>query len=115
MDSLWEKEPHLSPRAREYLETVQRAIDDVAHTVARMREFYRQREPQLSLLPVSINRTVGPGGATARARGSAMPHQRGVVTDLQRELAAGLPAAAGVENEIREALINLVFNAVDAL
>ena len=28
-------------------ETIQRAIHDVAATVARMREFYRQREPQV--------------------------------------------------------------------
>ena len=41
-ESLLETEPNLSPRTREYLETTQRAIDDVAHTVARMREFYRQ-------------------------------------------------------------------------
>ena len=34
---------------RGYLETIQRAIDDVAQTVGRMREFYRQREPQLML------------------------------------------------------------------
>ena len=33
-------------RARGYLITIRRAIEDVAGTVARMREFYRQREPQ---------------------------------------------------------------------
>ncbi len=36
-------------RARDYLETIQHSIEDVAQTVARMREFYRQREPQLTL------------------------------------------------------------------
>ena len=46
-ESLLEREPNLSDRARGYLTTIQRAIDDVAATVARMREFYRQREPQL--------------------------------------------------------------------
>ena len=32
-ESLLEREPNLSPRTREYLETSQRAIEDVAHTV----------------------------------------------------------------------------------
>ena len=40
-ESLLEREPNLSERARGYLETIQRAIEDVAQTVARMREFYR--------------------------------------------------------------------------
>src|SRR6185503_3921524 len=50
-ESLLEREPNLSERARNYLTTIQRAIEDVAETVARMREFYRTREPQLQLAP----------------------------------------------------------------
>src|SRR6202044_1050318 len=45
-ESLLEKEPGLSARARDYLSTIQHAIEDVSHTVARMRESSRQREPQ---------------------------------------------------------------------
>ncbi len=63
-ESLLETEPNLSARARDYLETIQHAIEDVAQTVARMREFYRQREPQLTLLPVQLNR---PGAAGDRS------------------------------------------------
>src|SRR5882762_4765514 len=51
---LLEREPNLSERARDYLVTIQRAIEDVAQTVARMREFYRQREPQLALGRVEL-------------------------------------------------------------
>src|SRR6185369_984769 len=43
-EMLLEREPNLSTRVRSYLETTQRAIEDVAHTVGRMREFYRQQE-----------------------------------------------------------------------
>src|SRR4029077_11922843 len=39
-ESLLEREPNLSERTRNYLTTIQRAIEDVARTVARMREFY---------------------------------------------------------------------------
>ncbi len=42
-ESLLEREPNLSQRARSYLTTIQRAIEDVAGTVSRMREFYRTR------------------------------------------------------------------------
>ncbi|MBI4660077.1 MAG: PAS domain-containing protein, partial [Verrucomicrobia bacterium] len=45
-ESLLEREPNLSERAREYLATIQRAIEDVAQTVSRLREFYRPTRPQ---------------------------------------------------------------------
>jgi CheY-like chemotaxis protein/anti-sigma regulatory factor (Ser/Thr protein kinase) len=51
----------------------------------------------------------------ARARWSDMPQQRGIVIDLQLELGQNLPPVAGIESELREALVNLVFNAVDAM
>ncbi len=114
-ESLLDNEPNLSPRARNYLETIQRAIGDVAQTVLRMGEFYRQREPQLTLLPVHLNQLVQQVIDLTRARWSDMPQQRGIVIRMQTELASDPPAIMGVESEIREALINLVFNAVDAL
>ncbi|WBL80956.1 response regulator [Bradyrhizobium xenonodulans] len=113
--SLLEVEPNLSARTREYLETIQRAVEDVAHTVTRMREFYRQREPQLTLRPVQLNELVRQVVDLTRARWSDMPQLRGTVITLRSELAEQLPAVSGVESEIREALINLIFNAVDAL
>src|SRR6185295_6723437 len=45
--SLLEHDSTLTAQAREQLIVIQRAIDDVANTVARMREFYRMRAPQL--------------------------------------------------------------------
>jgi CheY-like chemotaxis protein len=50
-----------------------------------------------------------------RARWYDMPQQRGAVVTLKLDLAADLPAVLGTESELREALINLVFNSVDAM
>jgi len=50
-----EREPDLSRPAQPVEHP--RAIEDVSQTVARMREFYRQREPQMTLLPVDLNRS----------------------------------------------------------
>ncbi len=114
-ESLLEKEPGLSPGARSQLETIQRAIDDVAQTVARMREFYRQREPQMTLLPVDMNAIVQQVVDLTRARWSDMAQQRGIAIETRTELAPDLPSVMGADNEIREALTNLIFNAVDAM
>jgi len=115
VESLLEHEQHLSERGRGQLATILRAIDDVAATVARMREFYRQREPKLTLMPVELNPLVLEVADLTRARWSDMPQQRGVVIRMHTELAPDLPAVLGVDSELREALTNLVFNAVDAM
>jgi signal transduction histidine kinase len=114
-ESLLEREPNLSERARGYLTTIQRAIDDVARTVARMREFYREREAQLILERVDINRAVRQVVELTRPRWSDLPQQRGAMVDLRTELWDTLPEIMGAEHEIRDALTNLIFNAVDAM
>jgi signal transduction histidine kinase/ActR/RegA family two-component response regulator len=114
-ESLLEREPNLSDRTRGYLITIQRAIEDVAETVARMREFYRAREPDMNLGRVALNRMVQQVIDLTRARWSDMPLQKGIVIHLQTVLSAELPDIMGAEVEIRDALTNLVFNAVDAM
>jgi signal transduction histidine kinase/ActR/RegA family two-component response regulator len=114
-ESLLEREPSLSERGRNYLAMIQRAIEDVARTVARMREFYREREAQLTLAPVRLNATIEQIVELTRPRWADLPQQRGIVVDLIQELAEPLPDIMGAEHEIRDALTNLIFNAVDAM
>ncbi|HEY2781149.1 MAG TPA: ATP-binding protein [Steroidobacteraceae bacterium] len=114
-ESLLEREPNLSERTRNYLTTIQRAIEDVARTVARMREFYRERDAQLTLERVEINRAVQQVVELTRPRWSDLPQARGAMVDLQTYLTESIPEIMGAEHEIRDALTNLIFNAVDAM
>jgi signal transduction histidine kinase/ActR/RegA family two-component response regulator len=114
-ESLLEREPNLSERARGYLTTIQRAIEDVARTVARMREFYREREAQLTLDRVDLNLAIQQVVELTRPRWNDLPQQRGAMVELKMDLSAGLPHIMGAEHEIRDALTNLIFNAVDAM
>ncbi|MBW4052654.1 MAG: response regulator, partial [Proteobacteria bacterium] len=115
LETLLRSDAGLSAQARQYLQLALRSMEDVASTVARMREFYRQRETEQAFAPVDLNALVGQIVELTRARWSDMPQQRGIVITASTELSARLPCAAGVESEIREALTNLVFNAVDAM
>jgi len=114
-ESMLERETNLSSEARDRLVTIQRAIDDVAQTVARMREFYRPSEPELALADVGLNRLVQQIIDLTRARWSDQPQRRGIMIDLRLSLAPDLIDVRGADNEIRDALTNLVFNAVDAM
>ena len=109
------EERELPARVKSSLQVIQRAVEQVAHTVGRMREFYRAREPQQALLPIDLNQLVGQVIDLTRARWSDMPQQRGVLIEVQIELSPGLPPVPGVATELRDALTNLVFNAVDAM
>jgi PAS domain S-box-containing protein len=114
-EALLTHETSLSSRARSQLEIIQRAVDDIAQTVARMGEFYRQRDLQQPLAPVDLNALVHQVIALTRARWSDMAQQRGTAIEMRTELAPDLPPVPAVESQIREALVNLVFNAVDAM
>jgi CheY-like chemotaxis protein len=50
-----------------------------------------------------------------RARWADMPQSRGIVVEVKAEHAEHVPPIMGVQGEIRDAVTNLVFNAVDAM
>jgi PAS domain S-box-containing protein len=113
--SLLTHEQALSERARDHLTVIQRAIEDVAQTVQRMRAFYMPRGLELTLAPIDMNQVLAQVVDLTRARWSNMPQEKGVVVEVKTELAADLPKVLGAESEVRDALTNLMLNAVDAL
>jgi signal transduction histidine kinase/ActR/RegA family two-component response regulator len=115
VESILARAPGLDAKTRSQLETVQRAIGDVAQTVSRMGEFYRQRETEAVLTPVDINVILSHLPDLTRARWSDLAQTRGAAIEMRVEEAPGAPIIMANESEIREALINLIFNAADAL
>ena len=114
-DLLLTVEKGLSANALAYLQTIALAADDVVHIVSRLKDFYRQREDDLPLAAVQLNGLVQQVIDLTRARWRDMPQQHGLVIEVAVELLPDLPPIRGVEAELREAMTNLVFNAVDAM
>jgi len=109
------KEPGLSERARERLRLIQTAAEDVAKTVERLRAFYRRRSASELLQPVDLNEAVRQVIEMTRPRWESLPQRQGVVVEMRIDLQEGLSPVMGIEQEIRQALTNLIFNAVDAM
>ena len=108
--------PELSePTARQYLQTINKSGDDIAHIVARMREFYRRRSDTEQLMRVSLNQIIEEVIDLTRPRWRDVSQRQGVSIQIQRELEPTLPLLLSEAGDLREALINLIFNAVDAL
>jgi CheY-like chemotaxis protein len=79
-----------------------------------MREFYR-RDQQSNLLPLDLDLLIEQVLTLTRARWSDIPQERGIVIKVRHESQRDLPKVLGTESDIRDALTNLIFNAVDAM
>ena len=113
--SLLSHEPGLSERARENLTVIQRAIEDVAQTVQHMRAFYAPRGLERTLSPTALNQVLAQVIDLTRVRWQNMAQERGVVVRVDTDFAPDLPNVLGAESEVRDAMTNLLLNAVDAL
>ena len=105
----------LNPAGKKYLKYISTAGEDIAHIVARLREFYRTREDDESLQRLNLNILTEQVVDMTRPRWRDIPQSNGLTIEVQTELASDMPKLAGIESEIREALTNLVLNAVDAM
>lgn len=108
-------EPSLNPNSRRYLEHIKTAGDDVAHIVARLRDFYRNRQKDRPFGSVRVNRLLRQVTELTRPRWRDISQQNGLSIELELVLDPRNPEVTGDESEIREALTNLVFNALDAM
>jgi PAS domain S-box-containing protein len=112
---LLERETNLSGPVRQQLGVVEQAIQDVSHTVTRVREFYRPQQAHTEEARVSVNRLLEQVIQLTRARWLDIPQERGIVIQIQRDFSPATPDILGVESEIRDAVTNLILNAVDAM
>jgi signal transduction histidine kinase/ActR/RegA family two-component response regulator/HAMP domain-containing protein len=108
-------EPNLSTNGKRYLKHIRTAGEDIAHIVARLREFYRRRDDHESLQELNLNTLAEQVIDMTRPRWRDIPQSNGLTVEMQSELAPAVPDLVGIESEVREALTNLVINAVDAL
>ncbi len=114
-DLLARSEPNLSEQGKKFLHYIKTAGEDIAHIVARLREFYRRRDERESLLPLHLNRLAEEVIDMTRPRWRDMPQSRGLTVEMRADYDPSLPLFVGIESEVREALTNLILNAVDAL
>jgi signal transduction histidine kinase/ActR/RegA family two-component response regulator len=108
-------EQGLTANGRRFLQHIRTAGEDVAHIVARLREFYRRREDTEFLQELNLNAVASQVVDMTRPRWRDIPQSNGVTVEVQTDLAPNVPDLVGIESEVREALTNLVLNAVDAL
>ncbi len=100
-------------RLRQWLQVIERAALDGARTVRRIQELTRVRRDQ-PFVAVDLNEVVQEALEVTQPRWREEPESRGISIRLVPALGE-LPPVDGDPAELREALINLILNAVDAM
>ncbi|MBI4199466.1 MAG: PAS domain S-box protein [Chloroflexi bacterium] len=101
-------------KVREYLGKMHTAAQDAASVVRRLSHFYRRREEAEPFQAVDLNHLVQEVVSLTQPKWAAQAQSKGVSIRIEVELQP-IPPIRGNEGELREALTNLIFNAVDAM
>ena len=97
-----------------YLQMMNTAAKDAGNVVNRLREFYRQREEGEVFAPVDLNHLVEEAVSLTQPKWKNQSEAKGIAIQMATEL-ANVPRVVGNAADLREALTNLIFNAVDAM
>ncbi|MBI3970315.1 MAG: response regulator [Chloroflexi bacterium] len=101
-------------KVRSYLELINTAGSAAARVVDRLREFYRPRQADEPFDPVALDAVIAQALLLTQPKWKDQVQAKGrtiqVVTECQPT-----PSIAGDESALRDALINLIINAVDAV
>ena len=101
-------------KTHKFLELIHTSAHDAMTIVGRLREFYRARDKAEALHAVNLNELIRQTVLLTQPRWREEKLAQGIEIRLQEDLAE-VPDIHGNESALREALTNLIFNAVDAL
>ena len=114
-EMLVDQNTDIGEESRERLKLIRSAIEDAARTVSRMKEFARLRDEAAVLAPVNLVDLVRHAVALTRSSWHDSQQRLGTVVALETVFEPGVPAVLGAESEIRDAVVNLILNSVDAM
>ena len=101
-------------KVRTYLQMIHAAAQNTSQVASRLKEFYRHRDETETFAPVAINKVAQEAISLTQPRWKDQALGAGIQINIRTEL-GDVPAVAANESELREMLVNLIFNAVEAI
>lgn len=96
------------------LKVINTAAEDAAAVVSRLKEFYRSRDEHEQFETIDLNALASQVVSLTQAKWKDQALARGVTIQVHTNL-SNVPPVMGIASQLREALMNLVLNAVDAM
>jgi PAS domain S-box-containing protein len=96
------------------LDVIEKAAKDGAETVRRIQEFARTRDEDKYFTAVNINEVIADALNFTKMRWKDDAESKEIKINIQKELST-LPTTAGSGAELREVMVNLINNAIDAM
>jgi CheY-like chemotaxis protein len=106
--------PHKDPELVSSLQAINTSAQDAASVVRRLIQFYRPKAGGPALPAVDLASVIDQVLLLTQPRWKAEPESRGTTITVEQHMPP-LPAVAADPSELREALTNIVFNAVEAM
>lgn len=100
---------------RKNLLIIQQGVQDAIDIVNRLRLFGKQTSEQELLMPINLNELVTNTVTFTRAKWFYEPMKRGVEIKVDTQLSLDLLPIMGNPTELKQVLVNLIFNAVEAM
>lgn len=96
------------------LAIIEKAALDGAETVRRIQEFSRERDDDKYFTKVDLNKIADDALEFTKVRWKTTSESKGIKIKIQKKTSS-LPPIEGSASELREVLINLINNAIDAM
>lgn len=110
----WPENLKDSEKVKKYLQMMNSAALDAVKIVNRLREFYRHRNDAEVYEPVDLFQVIEQAVVLTQPKWKDQAMASGVTMRIETDL-QDIPCVRGSNNELREVLVNLIFNAVDAM
>jgi len=101
-------------KVKKYVQMTSAAAQEAVDIVNRLREFYRHRKESDVYQAVDVNETVTQAVVLTQPKWKDQMMAIGATVVVETDL-RDVPTVRGSESDLRESLINLLFNAVDAM
>jgi PAS domain S-box-containing protein len=110
----WPENLNDKEKVKQYLQMTSAAAQEAVTIVNRLREFYRHRKESEVYQAVDVNEAVAQAVVLSQPKWKEQMMASGATVVVETEL-RDTPTVRGSDTDLREVVINLLFNAVDAM
>ncbi|HUJ70688.1 MAG TPA: ATP-binding protein [Verrucomicrobiae bacterium] len=110
----WPENLNDQEKVKKYLQMTSAAAQEAVSIVNRLREFYRHRKETEVYQAVDVNEAVAQAIVLSQPKWKEQMMASGATVVVETEL-RDMPPVRGSDSDLREVVINLLFNAVDAM